>query len=900
MPEQLPLEALFDALPDAIVWVKPILDETGEPVDFVIAYSNQTADKSINHPKGTLKGLRIRADGVPSAARAEENYLHFLKVFTSGKEDDHAFEATHSGRQLEVTRKPIGGGVLSTTRDREAQRRAEKREKDLQQLFQSIVNASPNGIVVYTAERDATGAIADFRVLHYNQKSNELTGYTDEQRLRRGFRGVLDDFGASDQFHRYVAVVETGVPLFREQYIPAQQRWITSAVVKLNDGFLSLLSDITALKQTQEALRQQSEYANRILNTSLNAVVTMEAVRDEYGRIVDLRYRQVNRQFLSWLSMKEEQVVGSTMLELFPATRTTGIFDVYCQVIEKGEATWIEVPYWYGERQVWYDLSVARLDENAAVGVFNDITENKEAAARVEQHRNLLDNILQHSSNGISVTRMIRNEEGIPVDGQTILANEAAVAHTGIPRELFLSKRATEIDPNLINSPYYRLCLQTLETGISQHTQYHIEPTGRWLEITISRMDAEHLITIFTDVTSTREAQLSLEHSARQLQTIIDRTQSGIFTLQPVKDEAGAVTDFRFGLANRALAAYVHQEPEKLIGRLGSEWFSGYKTNGLFDLYLDTYRNGTVNRFDFHYNADGIDAFIDMQCTRFQNEVLVTFTDYTPVKKLQLQLQSLVEELRRSNTNLEEFAYAASHDLKEPIRKVHFFADRLKEKLADRLQEEDRRLFGRMELATRRMGSLIDDLLVYSQVSLRPRQLEEVNLNGVVELVLGDLELEIEEKGARLEIAPLPTIAGHQRQLQQLFHNLLGNALKYSKPGVPPVIRVSSQILDSRELENLLPADAVRHSYHCIRVQDEGIGFEQAEAERIFNVFTRLHGNSEYRGTGVGLSIARKVAENHQGFLTASGEPGRGATFRLLLPVREEDDGHALGAPQQG
>jgi light-regulated signal transduction histidine kinase (bacteriophytochrome) len=221
--------------------------------------------------------------------------------------------------------------------------------------------------------------------------------------------------------------------------------------------------------------------------------------------------------------------------------------------------------------------------------------------------------------------------------------------------------------------------------------------------------------------------------------------------------------------------------------------------------------------------------------------------------------------------------------MKEPIRKIHFFADRLKERLKGRLEAEDQRYFERLENGTKRMGSLIDDLLVYSHVNRGLSSIETVDLNQVLSFVLDDLELHIEQKGARVDVASLPTFKGHTRQLQQLFENLIGNALKYSKPDETPRIKISSRTVIGEDVT--VPVVEKEKEFHLIQVCDNGIGFAQEDAERIFNVFTRLHGNAEYRGTGVGLSIAQKVVQNHHGYIWAESIPGEGATFYVLLPA---------------
>lgn len=253
--------------------------------------------------------------------------------------------------------------------------------------------------------------------------------------------------------------------------------------------------------------------------------------------------------------------------------------------------------------------------------------------------------------------------------------------------------------------------------------------------------------------------------------------------------------------------------------------------------------------------------------------------------KLEALVTDRTRKLQRSNRELEEFAYAASHDMKEPIRKIHFFADRLKGRLQGKLEDEDRRYFERLEMGCKRMSSLIDDLLVYSHVSKDVDAEETVDLNETLSFVLDDLELQIEEKDAEIKLGPLPTIKGRQRQLQQLFENLVANALKYSRPDHTPRIAISSRLVNGSEPELDSATIDKRRTYHLVEVQDNGIGFDQEDAGRIFNVFIRLHGNNEYRGTGVGLSIAKKVVQNHGGYIWAKSRRDEGATFQVWLPA---------------
>lgn len=251
------------------------------------------------------------------------------------------------------------------------------------------------------------------------------------------------------------------------------------------------------------------------------------------------------------------------------------------------------------------------------------------------------------------------------------------------------------------------------------------------------------------------------------------------------------------------------------------------------------------------------------------------------IQKLQQAEKTLATytaELERNNSELQSFAYVASHDLQEPLRKIRTFSDRLQSTYAGALDERGLDYLRRMQHAAERMQVLIHDLLLFSRVTTQAQPVRVVSLHKVLDGVLSDLEVHIEEVQAQVVVGYLPIIEADPTQMRQLFQNLLTNALKFHKPDQPPLILIRSEKVVGNG----------RNPY-CwqITVADNGIGFEEKYADRIFTIFQRLHGRQSYEGTGVGLAICRKIVERHHGYITAHSQPGEGATFIITLPERQ-------------
>ncbi|QMW03853.1 PAS domain-containing sensor histidine kinase [Spirosoma foliorum] len=427
------------------------------------------------------------------------------------------------------------------------------------------------------------------------------------------------------------------------------------------------------------------------------------------------------------------------------------------------------------------------------------------------------------------------------------------------------------------------------------------------------------------DVTHQVLAQQQIEKTQRQVLSSFEQSPVGIAILSG--------PDLSFRMANPFYSALVGRKPDDLLGKpllealpeLTGQGFdqllNGVAATGVpylaKEVAVDIVRDNQLERIyvDFTYqpqyeSAQGISTLpADGVDNDYVSSILVVVTDVTQqvlarqkieeseeryrilsaeldgqVQVRTRQLEDSIQDLKRSNDNLEKFAYIASHDLQEPLRKIQQFGDLLKTRYATPQAEEGIYL-ERMQSAASRMSRLIRDLLSFSRISTRRDASGPVSLSDVIKSALGDLDLRIQETDAQIVVGSLPVVLGDASQLGQLFQNLLNNALKFRQAELTPLITITAHQVALADLPPAVRPTQLTAIYHQIDVSDNGIGFEQKYIDRIFQVFQRLHGKNEFEGTGIGLAICEKVAANHGGAITAISEPGQGATFSVYLPA---------------
>lgn len=490
-------------------------------------------------------------------------------------------------------------------------------------------------------------------------------------------------------------------------------------------------------------------------------------------------------------------------------------------------------------------------------------------------------NVFNLADSGIMVFDWPDSAKGDIGDLRLRLANQFAQAITGLtdstlpdqaPTLLF--PLLTEIEPNL---------RYLAETGESYQTKllYHStnQAKSNWYNLSAHKFENSLIISL-TDINALK-AESSLA------QGLLTSSIDAIIAYEAMRDEAGNIYDFRIKVANEVAARTAGIPLEQLLNSTIITQLPSIVISGLFDRYKHTVETGESQQFEFQYNFDNQDNWYEIMTSKLNDGLLLTYRDITTAKRNETDLQESIERLKRSNQSLEQFAYIASHDLQEPLRKIQSFGDLLRSQQQGKLDEASLDLIDRMQSSAQRMNILIHDLLTFSRLSWEKLPFKATNLQDVVNDVVADLETAIRTKQAELIITSLPTVMGNPGQLHQLFQNLLSNALKFVRPDIRPTIvvdckQITGQTIPSN-LGQLVTQQDKEQTFYAISITDNGIGFDSKYVDRIFAVFQRLHTRNEYPGTGVGLSIVQKVIENHHGYISVESQPGHGATFTVYL-----------------
>ena len=406
---------------------------------------------------------------------------------------------------------------------------------------------------------------------------------------------------------------------------------------------------------------------------------------------------------------------------------------------------------------------------------------------------------------------------------------------------------------------------------------------------------------VHTEITERKQMEQALQESEASLRTMILQAPLAICIFRG--------TNYVFDIVNMSMEEMLGKKATALEGKPFFDAVPEVRRQGLEELLDSVMHTGTAvvveeQEFQLHRGKRMETVYVNYiyqplkSSTGAVDRIMVVATDVTPQVTARRKIEEVVTDrtkelalansnLQRSNAELAQFAYIASHDLQEPVRKISTFTEMLETGLGA-IDERSASYLNKIKVATSRMLALIRDVLNFSQLSKEEHQFVPVDLNAMVQDCVNDFELAIEQKSATILLEGLPVINAIPLQMAQLFNNLFSNALKFSNSSRPPVITITGTLITDEEKAAFRLQQGDK-DYHYLVFKDNGIGFRQEHAEQIFNIFQRLHGRTEYSGTGIGLALCKKIVENHHGQIWATSAKENGAVFHILLPERQQE-----------
>jgi PAS domain S-box-containing protein len=776
-----------------------------------------------------------------------------------------------------------------------------KRLKQERDLLRALVDNYPDSI--YAKDKEARKILANkANVRNMGCKTEaEVLGKTDFELFSPGTAAKLSE---DDQ------KVLAGEPVIdrEERLVTTHGKvfWMLTAKIPWRDaegniiGIIGGGRNITKQRETELKLTEE----RNLLRTLINNLPDYIYVKDAAGRFIVANVAVARQMGFS----SPDEIIGKSDFDLFPHELAARYHAEEEEMIRSGKGLYNyegpTVDASKGRKDRWVSTTKVILRDaqgkvTGFIGLGRDITGRKQMEEVLDRERSLLRTLIDNLPDAIYAK---------DAAGRKILANPADLKNLHLKTEAEAIGR-TDFDffPRDIAEKFHADDQKVMQDQpVINREEYFLNEEGgkRWLMTSKLPLRDQNgkivgLVGIGRDITERKLAEQTVANERALLRTFVDQLPVAVY----LKDLAGRKT-----LANPMELSYAGATSEaEVLGKTDSDLFppevaAAYRADD--QKVLDT-GQPVINREGSFTKPDGaVIWFLTSKVPLRDATGCVTGLaginlDITKrmraeeaLRDSEGKLRRFTTQLERSNRELQDFAYVASHDLQEPLRKIVVFGERLKEQGAGKLDAESCDYLERMQKAASRMQTLINDLLTFSRVTTKARPFVQVDLAEVAREVVNDLEGRIEQVKGRVEVGTLPLIDAEALQMRQLLQNLIGNALKFRRPEVPPVVKIAAEIITGPSLEG---GGGVVKKLCRLTVSDNGIGFDEKYLDRIFNVFQRLHSRNEYEGTGMGLAIARKIALYHRGDITAKSKPGAGTTFIVTLPVTHPKEPQTIG-----
>ncbi|KRD12732.1 PAS domain-containing sensor histidine kinase [Flavobacterium sp. Root901] len=881
-------QTVFNSAANGIAVLQCLYNETGEIEDFSMLLFNSYTKNWI----GDLEYKNKRFSAVFPTVKENgilEKFIEAAKTgvtanfecwydgegiklwfrFTVVKQDDLIIVTTEDITERKKTEITLNNALIAAERER--------------RLYDSIANTTPDLVYVFDLSYNFTYA---------NKALLNMWGKSAEDAIGKGLREngyeewhavmhekEIDEVVASKKSIRGTVSfphAELGKRVYDYIFAPVLNE---KGEVEAIAGTTRDITEIKLAEEQQYLSRKMIEESEARLKSMIDQTPSPTLVLMGDNLVIE----QINKHMLAMIGRGEE-IIGMPLIDVLPELKGQYVWTQVQNVYNKG------VPFDQSEVLVqhnrtgemvdyYYNLSYRPLVENGQItGMIQiavDVTEQVVARKKMEESENRFRALVNASSDmvySMNADWTIMHT----MEGRGFISNVEEPIQNWFDKYIHpddKEKVQHNIKESIANKSIFEL----------EHRVLGADGTLRW---TFSRaipiLDHQNNIIEWfgaaSDITSQKEVEQIIKESEEKFRLLADLVPQIIWTGRPdgfvdyYNKRWYEYTGFKeneFG--DDSWIPILHPDDVSVVKQF---WYESIQKGTAYQIEFRL-RNGKTGEFRWFLSKavpvkDAAGEIIKWfgTCTDIHEQKTIT-------EKLEILVENRTKELKRSNEDLQQFAHVASHDLKEPVRKIKTFTSRLEDHFAGRLEEPAARFIERIHVATDRMYNMIDGVLAYSKINADLQKPTLVNLEEVIKNIEIDLEIALQKTGGKIDYKDLPTLEGASVLLYQLFYNLINNSIKFAKNGVPPKIIISSKIIAQGN-----------QKFALIKIEDNGIGFEPAQAERIFETFTRLNSKDNYEGTGLGLSLCKKIAERHGGNIIAESN-SEGAAFIVTLPLEQ-------------